>query len=83
MKFQEIKQDIKQGRMLDYYFTYYKYDVGVTVLRKEIYFTFICSKDKECVVFTLPKDDYMEMKYKEFLNIVHQHLYYNCEEVVE
>ena len=83
VKFQTIKQDIKQGMMLDYYFTYYKYEVGVTVLRKEIYFTFICSKDKECVVFTLPKDEYLKMKYKEFLNIVHQHLYYYCGEVVE
>ena len=76
VKFQEIKQDIKQGMMLDYFFTYYKYEVGVTVLRKEIFFTFICSKDKECVVFTLPKDEYMKMKYKDFLRYIDTQLYY-------
>ena len=80
VKFQTIKQDIKQGMMLDYFFTYYKYEVGVTVLREEIFFTFICSKDKECAVFTLPKDEYMKMKYRECLDIVHRHLYYNCGE---
>ena len=76
VKFQEIKQDIKQGMMLDYFFTYYKYEVGVTVLRKEIFFTFICSKDKECVVFTLPKDEYMKMEYKDFIKYVDTQLYY-------
>ena len=76
VKFQTIKQDIKQGMMLDYFFTYYKYEVGVTVLRKEIFFTFICSKDKECVVFTLPKDEYMKMKYKDFLRHIDTQLYY-------
>ena len=82
MKFQTIKQDIKQGMDLVYFFTYYKYEVGVTVLRKEIFFTFICSKDKECAVFTLPKDEYMEMKYNEFLQVIHQHLYYYCGDVM-
>ena len=77
MKFQTIKQDIKQGMMLDYFFTYYKYEVGVSVLRKEIFFTFICSKDKECAaVFTLPKDEYMKMKYKDFVKYVDTQLYY-------
>ena len=76
MKFQTIKQDIKQGMDLEYFFTYYKYEVGVAVLRKEIFFTFICSKDKECVVFTLPKDEYMKMKYKDFVKYVDTQLYY-------
>ena len=85
VKFQTIKQDIKQGMDLEYFFTYYKYEVTVNVMREAIFYSFR-SKDGECCTFMLPKDDYMEMKYKEFLNIVHQHLYYNCyncEEVVE
>ena len=28
VKFQTIKQDIKQGMDLEYFFTYYKYEVG-------------------------------------------------------
>ena len=67
VKFQTIKQDIKRGMDLKYFFTYYKYEVGVTVWREKIFFTFICSKDKECAVFTLPKDEYMKMNYKDFV----------------
>ena len=76
VKFQTIKQDIKQGMDLEYFFTYYKYEVGVAVLRKEIFFTFICSKDKECAVFTIPKDEYMKTKYKDFVKYVDTQLYY-------
>ena len=76
VKFQTIKQDIKQGMDLEYFFTYYKYEVGVAVLRKEIFFTFICSKDKECAVFTIPKDEYMKMKYKDFVKYIDTQLYY-------
>ena len=76
VKFQTIKQDIKQGMNLEYFFTYYKYEVGVAVLREEIFFTFICSKDKECAVFTRPKDEYMKMNYKDFGKYVDTQLYY-------
>lgn len=82
VKFQTVKQDIKQGMMLDYFFTYYKYEVGVSVLRNTIFYSFM-SKDGSCVAFTLPKDDYMEMKYNEFLQVIHQHLYYYCGDVIE
>lgn len=75
VKFQEIKQDIKQGMMLDYFFTYYKYEVGVSVLRNTIFYSFM-SKDGSCVVFTLPKDEYMKMKYKDFVKYVDTQLYY-------
>ena len=79
VKFQEIKQDIKQGMMLDYFFTYYKYEVGVSVLRNTIFYSFMSKDGSSCAVFTIPKDEYMKMKYKEFLKVIHQHLYYQCE----
>lgn len=75
MKFQTIKQDIKQGMQLEYSFTYCNYLVVVNVLSETIFYSFI-SKGGQCVAFTLLKDKYMKMKYKEFIDIVHQHLSY-------
>ena len=80
MKFRAIKQDIKKGIHLDYYFTYYKYEVSVSVLHNTISYLFTSKDGSSCVAFTIPRDEYMKMKYKDFLNIVHQHLYYNCGE---
>ena len=76
MKFQTIKQDIKQGMMLDYFFTYYKYEVGVSVLRNTIFYSFMSKDGSSCAVFTLPKDEYMKMKYKDFVKYVDTQLYY-------
>ena len=76
MKFQTIKQDIKQGMMLDYFFTYYKYEVGVSVLRNTIFYSFMSKDDTTCVAFTIPKDEYMKMKYKDFVKYVDTQLYY-------
>ena len=76
MKFQEIKQDIKQGMMLDYFFTYYKYEVGVSVLRDTIFYSFMSKDGSSCAVFTIPKDEYMKMKYKDFVKYVDTQLYY-------
>ena len=76
MKFQEIKQDIKQGMMLDYFFTYYKYEVDVSVLRNTIFYSFMSKDGSSCAVFTIPKDEYMKMKYKDFVKYVDTQLYY-------
>ena len=76
VKFQEIKQDIKQGMMLDYFFTYYKYEVGVSVLRNKIFYSFMSKDGSSCAVFTIPKDEYMKMKYKDFVKYVDTQLYY-------
>ena len=76
VKFQEIKQDIKQGMMLDYFFTYYKYEVGVSVLRNTIFYSFMSKDGSSCAVFTIPKDEYMKMKYKDFVKYVDTQLYY-------
>ena len=76
MKFQTIKQDIKQGMMLDYFFTYYKYEVGVSVLRDTIFYSFMSKDGSSCAVFTIPKDEYMKMKYKDFVKYVDTQLYY-------
>ena len=76
VKFQTIKQDIKQGMMLDYFFTYYKYEVGVSVLRNTIFYSFMSKDDTTCVAFTIPKDEYMKMKYKDFLRYIDTQLYY-------
>ena len=76
VKFQEIKQDIKQGMMLDYFFTYYKYEVGVSVLRNTIFYSFMSRDGSSCAVFTIPKDEYMKMKYKDFVKYVDTQLYY-------
>ena len=76
MKFQEIKQDIKQGMMLDYFFTYYKYEVGVSVLRNTIFYSFMSKDGSSFAVFTIPKDEYMKMKYKDFIKYVDTQLYY-------
>ena len=76
VKFQTIKQDIKQGMMLDYFFTYYKYEVGVSVLRNTIFYSFMSKDGSSCAVFTIPKDEYMKMKYKDFVKYVDTQLYY-------
>ena len=76
VKFQEIKQDIKQGMMLDYFFTYYKYEVDVSVLRNTIFYSFMSKDGSSCAVFTIPKDEYMKMKYKDFLRYIDTQLYY-------
>ena len=76
MKFQTIKQDIKRGMMLDYFFTYYKYEVGVSVLRNTIFYSFMSKDGSSCAVFTIPKDEYMKMKYKDFVKYVDTQLYY-------
>lgn len=76
VKFQEIKQDIKQGMMLDYFFTYYKYEVDVSVLRNTIFYSFMSKDGSSCAVFTIPKDEYMKMKYKDFVKYVDTQLYY-------
>ena len=76
VKFQEIKQDIKQGMMLDYFFTYYKYEVGVSVLRNKIFYSFMSRDGSSCAVFTIPKDEYMKMKYKDFLRYIDTQLCY-------
>ena len=76
VKFQEIKQDIKQGMMLDYFFTYYKYEVGVSVLHNTIFYSFMSKDGSSCAVFTMPKDEYMKMKYKDFLRYIDTQLYY-------
>ena len=76
VKFQEIKQDIKQGMMLDYFFTYYKYEVGVSVLRNKIFYSFMSKDGSSCAVFTIPKDEYMKMKYKDFIRYIDTQLYY-------
>ena len=76
VKFQTIKQDIKQGMMLDYFFTYYKYEVGVSVLRNTIFYSFMSKDGSSCVALTIPKDEYMKMKYKDFLRYIDTQLYY-------
>ena len=76
MKFQTIKQDIKQGMDLEYFFTYYKYEVGVSVLRNTIFYSFMSKDGTTCVAFTIPKDEYMKMKYKDFVKYVDTQLHY-------
>ena len=76
VKFQAIKQDIKKGMMLDYFFTYYKYEVGVSVLRNTIFYSFMSKDGSSCAVFTIPKNEYMKMKYKDFVKYVDTQLYY-------
>ena len=62
--------------MLDYFFTYYKYEVGVSVLRDTIFYSFMSKDGSSCAVFTIPKDEYMKMKYKDFVKYVDTQLYY-------
>ena len=62
--------------MLDYFFTYYKYEVGVSVLRNTIFYSFMSKDGSSCAVFTIPKDEYMKMKYKDFVKYVDTQLYY-------
>ena len=62
--------------MLDYFFTYYKYEVGVSVLRNTIFYSFMSKDGSSCAVFTIPKDEYMKMKYKDFIKYVDTQLYY-------
>ena len=76
VKFQTIKQDIKQGMNLEYFFTYYKYDVGVIVLSETIFYSFMSKDGTTCVAFTIPKDEYLKMKYKDFVKYVDTQLYY-------
>ena len=80
MKFQTIKQDIKQGMQLEYFFTYYKYEVTVNVMQETIFYAFR-SKDGECCTFMLSKDEYMKMKYKDFVRYIDTQLYY-CDGVM-
>lgn len=75
LKFQTIKDDIDRGRHLDYCFTYYKYRVGVSVLQSVILYTFT-DEDGSSVSFTVMKDEYMKMKYKDLLSVIHENLYY-------
>lgn len=75
LKFQTIKDDIDRGRQLDYCFTYYKYRVGVSVLQSVILYTFT-DEDGSSVSFTVMKDEYMKMKYKDLLSVIHENLYY-------
>nr|DAJ02160.1 MAG TPA: hypothetical protein [Caudoviricetes sp.] len=75
MKFSTIKYDIEKGRHLDYYFTWYKYRVNVSVLQDVLLYT-ITDEEGSSVSFTVCKEDYMKMTYKELLKIVNQNLYY-------
>ena len=76
MKFIQIKEDIFKGyNDLEYDFWWYKYKVHIDLLRFVLIYT-LTDEDGMSIHFTVNKEEYLKMKYKDLLRIVNQNIYY-------
>ena len=76
MKFIQIKEDILKGyNDLEYEFWWYKYKVNIDLLRFVLIYT-LTDEDGMSIHFTVNKEEYLKMKYKDLLRIVNQNIYY-------
>lgn len=76
MKFIQIKEDILKGyNDLEYEFWGYKYKVHIDLLRFVLIYT-LTDEDGLSIHFTVSKEEYLKMKYKDLLRIVNQNIYY-------